>query len=258
MPRWDEKSKLLHWEIPEKPDEGSSMALSPPSAPLAVVSLSGGLDSCVAAAVARSEGFELALLHADYGQLTEARERRAFEAIAEHYRVPAGRRLVVPFAGLRAIGGSALTDPSIPLPEGDLERQGVPVSYVPFRNAHLLSTAVSWAEVLGAQAIYVGFVEEDSSGYPDCREVFLKAFEQAANLGTRPETRLSLRAPLIHLKKSAIARLGADLGAPLQLTWSCYQGSEAACGTCDSCLLRLRGFEEAGLTDPIPYAKPLI
>jgi len=228
-----------------------------PAAPIAVVSLSGGLDSCVAAAVARAEGFELALLHADYGQLTEARERQAFEAIADFYGVAAGRRLVVPFAGLRAIGGSALTDPSIPLPAGDLERQGVPVSYVPFRNAHLLATAVSWAEVLGAGAIYVGFVEEDSSGYPDCREVFLKAFEQAANLGTRPGTQLSLRAPLIHLDKAAIVARGVQLGAPLQLTWSCYQASAAACGTCDSCLLRLRGFAQAGLADPIPYAIPV-
>jgi len=224
------------------------------SKPLAVVSLSGGLDSCVAAAVARAEGFELALLHADYGQLTEARERRAFEAIADFYQVAPGRRLVLPFAGLKAIGGSALTDPSIALPEGDLERQGVPVSYVPFRNAHLLAAAVSWAEVLGAPAIYVGFVEEDSSGYPDCREVFLEAFELAANLGTRPGTRLSLKAPLVHLSKAGIVRRGLELGAPLELTWSCYRGELEACGRCDSCLLRLRGFRQAGAADPIPYA----
>jgi len=219
---------------------------------ISVVSLSGGLDSCVAAAVARSEGYRLALLHADYGQLTEARERRAFEAIADFYG--AERRLVVPFAGLRAIGGSALTDPGIALPEGDLGREGVPVSYVPFRNAHLLATAVSWAEVLGAQAIHVGFVEEDSSGYPDCREAFLRAFEAAAELGTKPTTRISLKAPLIHLRKRAIVALGVALGAPLELTWSCYQGSDLACGRCDSCLLRLRGFKEAGVADPIPYA----
>jgi len=222
--------------------------------PRAVVSLSGGLDSCVAAAVARADGFELALLHADYGQLTEARERQAFAAIADFYQVAPARRLVIPFANLKLIGGSALTDPSIPLPEGDLERQGVPVSYVPFRNAHLLATAVSWAEVLGAAAIYVGFVEEDSSGYPDCREVFLEAFELAANLGTRPGTRLSLKAPLVHLKKAEIVRRGLALGAPLGLTWSCYQGALEACGRCDSCLLRLRGFQQAGVPDPIPYA----
>ncbi|BDU71193.1 7-cyano-7-deazaguanine synthase QueC [Mesoterricola silvestris] len=222
------------------------------AAPISVVSLSGGLDSCVAAAAARAAGFQVALLHADYGQLTEARERRAFEAIADFYAAP--RRLVVPFAGLRAIGGSALTDPSIPLPEGDLDREGVPVSYVPFRNAHLLATAVSWAEVIGAQALHVGFVEEDSSGYPDCREAFLRAFEAAADLGTKPGTRIAFHAPLIHLRKAQIVALGVELGAPLHLTWSCYQADEAACGTCDSCLLRLRGFKEAGVADPIPYA----
>ena len=229
-----------------------------PPKPIAVVSLSGGLDSCVAAAVARAEGFELALLHADYGQLTEARERQAFEAIADFYGVGKDRRLVIPFANLKLIGGSALTDPDIPLPEGDLERQGVPVSYVPFRNAHLLATAVSWAEVLEASAIYVGFVEEDSSGYPDCREVFLEAFQLAANLGTRPTTRLSLKAPLVHLKKAEIVARGIELGAPLHLTWSCYQGETEACGHCDSCLLRLRGFQQAGVIDPIPYvSKPI-
>jgi 7-cyano-7-deazaguanine synthase len=223
-------------------------------AELAVVSLSGGLDSCVAAAVARAAGFELALLHADYGQRTEARERRAFHAIGDFNGVPASRRLVISFENLRRIGGSALTDATIPLPEGDLDRAGVPASYVPFRNAHLLSTAVSWAEVLGAAHIFVGFVEEDSSGYPDCRESFLKAFEAAANLGTKPETRLALHAPLIHLRKSAIVRRGLELAAPLHLTWSCYAAEERACGACDSCLLRLRGFAEAGETDPIPYA----
>lgn len=220
----------------------------------AVVSLSGGLDSCVAAAIAKAEGHELALLHADYGQLTEAREQRAFQEIADFYGVPRERRLTIPFAHLKLIGGSALTDPSIALPEGDLQRQGVPVSYVPFRNAHLLATAVSWAEVMGAKWIYVGFVEEDSSGYPDCREAFLRSFEQTAHLGTRPETELRLRAPLIHLRKSAIVERGLALGAPLHLTWSCYQGEDRACGRCDSCLLRLRGFQEAGSADPIPYA----
>ncbi|MBK8793578.1 MAG: 7-cyano-7-deazaguanine synthase QueC [Holophaga sp.] len=223
-------------------------------AELAVVSLSGGLDSCVAAAMARAEGFDLALLHADYGQLTEARERRAFQDIADFHAVPEQRRLVISFENLRMIGGSALTDASIPLPEGDLHRQGVPVSYVPFRNAHLLATAVSWAEVLMASHIFVGFVEEDSSGYPDCREAFLKSFEATANLGTKPETHLKLHAPLIHLKKAQIVAKGLALNAPLHLSWSCYQGQAEACGHCDSCLLRLRGFQEAGSADPIPYA----
>lgn len=221
---------------------------------LAVVSLSGGMDSTVTAAIAKAEGFGLALLHADYGQRTEVRERRAFTEVADHFAVPAVRRLIVDFSGLRVIGGSALTDPSIALPEGDLARSGVPSSYVPFRNAHLLSAATSWAEVIGAEAIFVGFVEEDSSGYPDCREAFLKSFEQTANLGTKPETRLAFHAPLLHLRKSEIVKRGLELKAPLHLTWSCYQGEDQACGRCDSCLLRLRGFKEAGVADPIPYA----
>lgn len=219
----------------------------------AVVSLSGGMDSTVTAAIAKAEGFELALLHADYGQRTEARERRAFAEVADHYGVPAVRRLVVDFTGLRIIGGSALTDANIALPEGDLSRTGVPASYVPFRNAHLLSAATSWAEVIGAEAVFVGFVEEDSSGYPDCREAFLKSFEATANLGTKPDTRLAFHAPLIHLRKSEIVKRGLDLGAPLHLSWSCYQGEDLACGRCDSCLLRLHGFKEAGAVDPIPY-----
>jgi len=223
---------------------------------LAVVSLSGGMDSCVCAALAKAGGFDLALLHADYGQLTETRERQAFHDIADFYGVPQRRRLVISFENLRRIGGSALTDPQIALPEGDLERTGIPASYVPFRNAHLLSTTVSWAEVLGATAIFVGFVEEDSSGYPDCREAFLRSFEQTANLGTRPETHLRFFAPLIHSSKSQIVQKGLELGAPLRLSWSCYRSEDKACGTCDSCLLRLRGFEQAGAVDPIPYAGP--
>ncbi|MDP1830474.1 MAG: 7-cyano-7-deazaguanine synthase QueC [Geothrix sp.] len=221
---------------------------------LAVVSLSGGMDSCVTTAMAKAEGYELALLHADYGQRTQEREKQAFRDIADFYEVPASRRLIIGFDTLKAIGGSALTDASIALPEGELDRPGVPVSYVPFRNAHLLATCVSWAEVLGATAIFVGFVEEDSSGYPDCREAFLRSFEQTANLGTKPDTKLAFHAPLIHLRKAEIVRKGRELGAPLHLSWSCYQGETKACGRCDSCHLRLRGFKEAGFPDPIPYA----
>jgi 7-cyano-7-deazaguanine synthase len=223
-------------------------------AELAVVSLSGGMDSCVTTAIARAEGYDLALLHADYGQRTQEREKQAFRAIADFYGVPASRRLIIGFDTLKAIGGSALTDASIALPEGGLDQPGVPVSYVPFRNAHLLATCVSWAEVLEASAIFVGFVEEDSSGYPDCREAFLRSFEQTANLGTRPETKLTFHAPLIHLRKAEIVRKGHELGAPLHLSWSCYQGEQEACGRCDSCHLRLRGFKEAGFADPVPYA----
>ncbi len=224
-------------------------------AEIAVVSLSGGMDSCVTTAIAKAVGFDLALLHADYGQRTEDREKEAYHAIASHYDVPLSRRLIISFDNLRRIGGSALTDPSIALPlDQDPHREGVPVSYVPFRNAHLLSTAVSWAEVLGATAIFVGFVEEDGSGYPDCTERFLRSFENTANLGTKPDTRLAFHAPLIHLKKGQIVRRGLDLGAPLQLSWSCYQSEEEACGHCDSCILRLQGFKAAGVADPIPYA----
>ena len=221
----------------------------------AIVSLSGGMDSCVTVAEALAAGFEVSLLHADYGQRTEEREHRAFEAIADHYGVPARRRLRISFDNLRAIGGSALTDPTLALPlDQDPHREGVPISYVPFRNAHLLATATSWAEVIGATAIYVGFVEEDGSGYPDCTEAFLRSFEATANLGTKPETKLEFRAPLIHLRKGQIVRRGLELGAPLHLSWSCYQSEAQACGRCDSCTLRLQGYQEAGVADPIPYA----
>jgi 7-cyano-7-deazaguanine synthase len=221
---------------------------------LAIVSLSGGMDSCVAASMAQSEGHDLALLHADYGQLTEARERLAFEQIADHFNVPQGRRLIVPMQALKLIGGSSLLDPALSIERGDLGRVGVPSTYVPFRNAHLLAACVSWAEVMGATRVFVGFVEGDSSGYPDCRKSFLRAFETAANEGTRPETKIAVEAPLIDKTKAEIVQLGARLGSPLRLTWSCYASETLACGACDSCLLRLRGFWQAGIGDPIPYA----
>lgn len=219
---------------------------------VAVVLASGGMDSCVLVALAARE-HEVAMLHASYGQRTAARERRAFHAIADFCRVPPQRRLVVELAHLAAIGGSCLTDPAIEVPEGKLDRKGIPVSYVPFRNANLLSVATSWGEVLGARSIFFGAMEEDSSGYPDCRGVFVEAFNKLVEVGTRPETKLQVVAPLLHLTKAEVVRLGARLGAPFHLTWSCYQSEEAACGRCDSCLLRLRGFREAGIPDPIPY-----
>jgi 7-cyano-7-deazaguanine synthase len=224
----------------------------------AVVLLSGGMDSCVCAAIARERhgAGNVALLHAGYGQRTQERERRAFTDIADFYGV--NERLVVQLDHFRAIGGSALTDKNIAVPENQLgiaapSANSIPVTYVPFRNAHFLSVAVSWAEVIGASAIYIGAVAEDSSGYPDCRPEYYAAFQQVVTEGTRPETQIEIVTPVITLKKSAIIRQGIELGAPLHLTWSCYQNDDLACGVCDSCLLRLRAFAEARVPDPIAY-----
>jgi 7-cyano-7-deazaguanine synthase len=224
----------------------------------AVVLLSGGMDSCVTAAIACKEHGppNIALLHARYGQRTQAREYQAFCDIADFYRIE--QRLLVQLDHFRAIGGSALTDESIALPENALDANaqgGIPVSYVPFRNAHFLSVAVSWAEAIGAQVIYIGAVAEDSSGYPDCRPEYYRAFQEVVRVGTRPETKIDIMTPVIRLKKSEIIRRGLDLGAPLHLTWSCYQSEDAACGVCDSCLLRLRAFADAGVPDPLAYRR---
>ena len=225
---------------------------APPPSALAICLVSGGMDSCVTAAMAREENDELAFLHVSYGQLTQERERRAFEELADFYGV--GRRLVASLDYLARIGGSSLTDKDIPVAEADLSSRAVPSSYVPFRNAHLLAIATSWAEVTGARRVYIGAVAEDSSGYPDCRPEFYEAFGRAIDAGTKPETRVEIRTPVIRLRKSEIVRRGAELGAPLELTWSCYRAGERACGRCDSCALRLRAFREAGVADPIPYA----
>ncbi len=219
---------------------------------LAVCLVSGGMDSCVTAAEAREECEELAFLHVTYGQRTAARERRAFEEIADFYRV--SRRLVVSLEHLARIGGSSLTDASIPVSEADLSSEEIPTSYVPFRNAHLLAAATSWAEVIKATRVYIGAVAEDSSGYPDCRPEFYEAFQRVIDVGTKPETRVRVRTPVIRLRKADIVRRGVNLGAPLALTWSCYRAEALACGTCDSCALRLRGFREAGVRDPVAYA----
>jgi len=221
----------------------------------AVVLLSGGMDSCVTAAIA-NQTHRLALLHASYGQRTERRERRSFDAIADFYGVRDRDRLVVRFDAFAQIGGSALTDERISVPESGealSPHAGIPVTYVPFRNAHFLSAAVSWAEVIGASAIYVGAVAEDSSGYPDCRPEYYRAFQAVIREGTRPETHIEIVTPVIAMRKSEIVRRGVDLGAPLHLTWSCYQFDEEACGTCDSCRLRLQAFAQAGVRDPIAY-----
>lgn len=225
----------------------------------AVVCVSGGLDSCVTTAIAARE-YELLLLHVNYGQLTQAREARAFSQIADFYRVPEERRLLVDLPWLGKVGGSALTDPSIPLREADLAPapgpvREVPASYVPFRNTIILSAAVAWAEAAGAGRVYIGVLEEDSSGYPDCREEYIAAMQRVVELGTRPQTRIRLVAPLIHTRRTDAIRLGMELGAPLHLTWSCYKNSLVACGRCDSCALRLAAFAQAGLEDPIPYER---
>jgi len=223
----------------------------------AVVLLSGGMDSCVCAAIAREKhgNDNLAMLHASYGQRTEAREKRAFQEIADFYRVR--EQLMIHLDHFRAIGGSALTDPRIQVPENELALpsagSAIPVTYVPFRNAHFLSVGVSWAEAIGAGAIYIGAVAEDSSGYPDCRPEYYRVFQELIRVGTKPETQIEMKTPVIGMKKSEIVRRGQELGAPLHLTWSCYQGEEEACGACDSCMLRLRAFAQAGVADPIRY-----
>ena len=218
---------------------------------LAICLVSGGMDSCVTAAIAHEENDELAFLHVSYGQRTENRERQSFEALADHFDVQL--RLVISLEQLARIGGSSLTDNSIPVTAADLSTPGIPSSYVPFRNAHLLAAAVSWGEVIGATSIYIGVVAEDSSGYPDCRPEFYDAFQKVLDIGTKPETHITIETPVIGMRKSEIVQRGIELGAPLHLTWSCYRESELACGNCDSCALRLRAFREAGTVDPIPY-----
>ncbi|MBZ5659088.1 MAG: 7-cyano-7-deazaguanine synthase QueC [Acidobacteriia bacterium] len=222
--------------------------------PKAVVLISGGMDSCVTAAIAR-ETHDLALLHASYGQRTESRERQAFDEIADFYGVR--QRLVVHLDHFAQIGGSALTDRSVAVPESEpgapVEGNEIPVTYVPFRNAHFLAVAVSWAEVIGAKAIFIGAVAEDSSGYPDCRPEYYRVFQQLVREGTRPETQIEIVTPVIGMRKWEIVRRGMELGAPLDRTWSCYQFEDEACGVCDSCRLRLSAFTEAGISDPIAY-----
>src|SRR5450432_3676011 len=221
-----------------------------PKTSRAVVLLSGGMDSCVCAALAARD-YDVAALHISYGQRTEGREQRSFTAICDRLKIK--DRLLVRNESLRAIGGSALTDPNIAVPESHAIGSDVPVTYVPFRNAHFLSVAVSWAEVLGAEKIFIGAVEQDSSGYPDCRPAYYDAFNQVVKAGTK-EGRIEIVTPLIAMRKAAIVRLGLELQAPFDLTWSCYSYEDAACGVCDSCVLRLRAFEAAGIEDPIPYA----
>lgn len=221
---------------------------------VATILVSGGMDSLTCAAIAYSQGYKLQFLHINYGQLTEERELQAFHDIAEYYEVPSSKRLVVDMNHLKQIGGSSLTDPDMPVTQPDLDSKEIPTSYVPFRNAHLLSVAVSWSEVTGASKIFIGAVEEDSSGYPDCRREYYEMFNRLIAIGTKPETEIEIVTPIISMKKSEIIKAAAALRAPLFLSWSCYKNNgERACGNCDSCALRLKGFREAGIRDPIPY-----
>jgi 7-cyano-7-deazaguanine synthase len=216
----------------------------------AVILLSGGMDSCVCAALAARD-YAAAALHVSYGQRTEDRERQSFLAICQRLNIQ--KRLLVRNDALPAIGGSALTDQNIAVPASPSIGHDIPVTYVPFRNAHFLAVAVSWAEVLGAGKIFIGAVEQDSSGYPDCRPAYYEAFNEVIKAGTKEGT-IEIVTPLIHLRKSEIVRLGLELSAPFDLTWSCYSRQDQACGVCDSCVLRLRAFAAAGASDPIPYA----
>jgi 7-cyano-7-deazaguanine synthase len=227
--------------------------MSNPAKSRAVVLLSGGMDSCVCAALAARD-HDAAALHVSYGQRTEDRERQSFLAICERLHIQ--DKLLVRNDMFHAIGGSALTDENIAVPTayapGHAIGHDIPVTYVPFRNAHFLAAAVSWAEVLGAKKVYIGAVEQDSSGYPDCRPAYYEAFNRVIKAGTKEGT-IEIVTPLIHLRKAEIVRLGLELGAPFDLTWSCYSRQDQACGVCDSCVLRLRAFAAAGARDPIPY-----
>jgi 7-cyano-7-deazaguanine synthase len=224
--------------------------MSSPAKSRAVVLLSGGMDSCVCATLAVRD-HNVAAVHVSYGQRTEERERRSFLAICRRLNIH--ETLMVRNEALRAIGGSALTEEEIEVPTYESLSQGIPVTYVPFRNAHFLAVAVSWAEVLGAEKVYIGAVEPDSSGYPDCRPAYYEAFNAVVKAGTK-EGKIQVVTPLIAMRKAEIVRLGLELGAPFDLTWSCYSHEDRACGVCDSCVLRLRAFAAAGVSDPIPYA----
>ncbi len=216
-----------------------------------IVLLSGGMDSTLTATIACRESEAVAALHLNYRHRTEGRELRAFQEVSDALGIR--ERLEVDIEFLREIGGSSLTDDTIEVTKANLTATNIPSSYVPFRNGNFLAIAASWAEVIGAEAIYIGAVEEDSSGYPDCRQSFFDAFERAIGIGTKPDTSIRIVTPVIHFRKSEIVRESIKLGAPIQATWSCYQSEDIACGLCDSCALRLRGFAEAGIEDPIPY-----
>jgi 7-cyano-7-deazaguanine synthase len=216
----------------------------------AVCIISGGMDSALSAKIAQNEGYDIIALHFNYNQRTQQKELESYRKIIKELNVINSYEIDLPF--FSQIGASALTDTTIDVPTGGLE-DGVPITYVPFRNGIFLSIAASIAEKHQATAIYIGVVQEDSSGYPDCRDSYIKAMQQAINLGTKDETKITIQMPLVHLSKAQIVQKSIELNVPLQYTWSCYKNEDKACGVCDSCRLRLRGFEQAGCKDPIEY-----
>ncbi|MDD3124832.1 MAG: 7-cyano-7-deazaguanine synthase QueC [Candidatus Kapabacteria bacterium] len=223
---------------------------------IAIVLVSGGMDSALCLGLAVDAGYEPATLHLNYGQRTQTKELDCYKRLSDHYGVE--HRLVVDVSHLAAIGGSSLTDKNIAVPhhaENSADTANVPNSYVPFRNANILAIATSWAEVIGAKHIFIGATQVDFSGYPDCREEFFRAFQDVINTGTKPQTHITIETPIINFTKDDIVRRALELNVPLEMTWSCYQSEDAACGECDSCLLRLKGFRLAGEIDPIPYKK---
>ena len=222
-----------------------------PKSELCVVLVSGGMDSATVLGIAAFLGYSIAAIHFNYNQRSKDKELQAFDALCDFYGVK--RKIAVDMSFLSVIGGSALTDDAIAVPDNLPETGEIPPTYVPFRNGIMISMAAAWAEVIGAKKIFVGVVEEDSSGYPDCRESFIKAMEEAVNLGRKPESELRIVAPLIHLRKAQIVKIGVTLGVPYELTWSCYHGREKHCGKCPACRLRRKAFSEAGIPDPTVY-----
>lgn len=218
----------------------------------AIVLVSGGMDSCVTAAIA-NDRYQMLLLHINYGQRTESRELKAFRDIASYYKIPEERILISNIDFLRKIGGSSLTDPNMCVQAAQPDRKEIPTSYVPFRNTLFLSFAVTWGEVIGARKIFIGAVEQDSPGYPDCRPIFYETFNKLIKTGTKPTTCIEVETPLINKCKSEIVKIGVSLNAPLHLSWSCYKNTDKACGVCHSCFLRLKAFKEAGINDPVAY-----
>lgn len=220
---------------------------------IAVVLMSGGMDSAVCAAIAKNQGYEIAALHLNYKQRTEKKELESFNNLCNYFEVC--DKLIVDVGYLAQIGGSSLTDSKIEVSKANLDSKEIPTSYVPFRNGNILAIASSWGEVINANAIFIGAMQLDSSGYPDCRDSFFSAYEKAINLGTKPGTKIKIIRPIINYTKKDIVIKGRELNVPFELTWSCYQNSDIACGVCDSCALRLRGFQEAGIEDPLEYAE---